>query len=285
MIFDFTFTKYDKLCEEISKSQYKVYTMKEYLLSEKDVKKYIILRHDVDRNPESAILMARIENKYNIKSTYYFRYIERVFKPNLIKSVHDLGHEIGYHYEVLDKANGNPDLAIKIFEQELSTFRKYFNIKTIAQHGSPLAGDLDVSSLKGITNIIKNIVAKKNIFTKRKNFNVWDKCDFSLFGISGEAYLSINFDNLVYMSDSGGSWKDKYKIKDKPVNKFNISQKLRIDATDDIIDIIRNGSIERMYLLVHPNHWANNYFQWLTNKTIKSVRNTIKVIFKKYSII
>ena len=37
--------------------------------------------------------------------------------------IHDLGHEIGYHYEVLSKANGDYEKAMKLFEQELSEFR------------------------------------------------------------------------------------------------------------------------------------------------------------------
>ena len=51
----------------------------------------------------------------------------------------DLGHEVGYHYEVLSKANGNYERAIKLFEQELSKFRKIVDVKTICMHGSPLS--------------------------------------------------------------------------------------------------------------------------------------------------
>lgn len=279
MEFDFTFAKYDKLCDEIAKSQYKVFTLREYFLGKNNINKYIILRHDVDRDPETAVLMAKIERKHNIKSTYYFRHIERTLKYDLMRSILEMGHEIGYHYEVLDKANGDHGVAIKIFEQELNDFRKYFTIETIVQHGSPLNGDLDMSSFRGLLNIIKNLINKKNIFTKSQNLDLWNKYNFSQFGILGEAYLSIDFDKLDYISDSGGSWSDKYKIKDNAINKSNKSNKLEIKNTDDIINIIKNENKEKLYLLIHSNHWANNYPDWFKKKIIKSIRNTIKLIY------
>jgi len=45
-----------------------------------------------------------------------------------------LGHEIGYHYEVLSKANGDYETAVELFEQELSEFRKITDVKTICMH-------------------------------------------------------------------------------------------------------------------------------------------------------
>lgn len=279
MVFDFTFLKYEKLCDEIAKSPYKVYTVREFLSKKNYVDKYIILRHDVDRDPETALLIAKIENKYNIKSTYYFRFIERTFKYDLMKSILDLGHEIGYHYEVLDKANGNSDLAIKIFKQELNEFRKYFTIETIAQHGSPLSGDLDISSFNGLCNIIKKVIKKENIFTRRQNLDIWKKYNFAELDILGEAYLSIDFEKLFYISDSGGSWSDKYKMKDNAINKSNKYNTLKINNTDDIINIIQNEKNERIYLLIHSNHWAKNNPQWLKNTIIKNIRNNIKLVY------
>jgi hypothetical protein len=58
--------------------------------------------------------MALIEHEYGIRSTYYFRTVKEVFQPDIIRKIADHGHEIEYHYEVLDKA------------------------KTICMHGNPL---------------------------------------------------------------------------------------------------------------------------------------------------
>ena len=42
--------------------------------------------------------------------------------------MHDLGHEVGYHYEVLSKAKGDYEKAIQMFEQELNEFRKKVDV-------------------------------------------------------------------------------------------------------------------------------------------------------------
>ena len=82
--------------------------------------------------------MAELEHGLGIQSTYYFRVLY-TFKPEIIGKIRDLGHEVGYHYEVLSKANGDYEKAVELFEQELSEFRKIVDVKTISMHGSPLS--------------------------------------------------------------------------------------------------------------------------------------------------
>ena len=78
------------------------------------------MRHDVDRMPGNALKMAEVEHEFNIKSTYYFRVNNSVFKKEIIKKIASLGHEIGYHYECLDKAKGDLEKAIRIFQKDLN---------------------------------------------------------------------------------------------------------------------------------------------------------------------
>ena len=59
--------------------------------------------------------MTRFEHKYDIASTYYFRHTEDVFRPEIMRMIVDMGHEIGFHYKVIDKAKGNAEKAIEIF--------------------------------------------------------------------------------------------------------------------------------------------------------------------------
>ena len=182
---DFTLKKYRELCNAMINSGYTLTTVADYLPSKstKHPKKTIILRHDVDRNAKHALGTAKIENKLGIKSTYYFRTIPNVFVPKIIKKIHAMGHEIGYHYEVLDRASGNFEKAIKLFEHELENFRKICDIKTICMHGNPL--------------------------TSWDNRDLWKKYDFRDYGITGEAYLSIDYDKVMYFTDTGRSWSGK----------------------------------------------------------------------------
>ena len=128
---DFTVAKYEELCSAIVQSGYAVVNVKDYLsrsLPPQPREKVVILRHDVDRKPENALKMAEIERQLGISGTYYFRSTKEVFKAEIMHKIEKMGHEVGYHYEVLDKAKGNYGKAIKIFEAELKEFRKMMRI-------------------------------------------------------------------------------------------------------------------------------------------------------------
>ena len=135
---DFTLRTYKKLLTRIINSSYEPITVARYLSGSDLPERFIILRHDVDRKPERAEKMAAIENELGIKSTYYFRKNSHVFKPDIIKPIPSMGHEIGYHYEVLDKAKGNIERARLFFKEELKLFKNIVDVKTVFMHGNPL---------------------------------------------------------------------------------------------------------------------------------------------------
>ena len=105
---DFTLEKYKELCLALLDSGYTPLTVYSYLVLEGKKKnnnnKLVVLRHDIDRKLGNALRMAELEHELGIQSTYYFR-VPYTFKPEIIGKIHDLGHEVGYHYEVLSKAN------------------------------------------------------------------------------------------------------------------------------------------------------------------------------------
>ncbi len=247
MPLDFTLDKYQELCQAAQESKYTVLTVAAYLTSENLSEKCIVLRHDVDRKPLNALRMAELEKKYDIKSTYYFRINSTVFLPDLIKKIAAMGHEIGYHYEALDKAKGDYQLAIRIFEQDLEKLRKVAEVKTICMHGNPL--------------------------TKWDNRDLWSKYDFKNFGLAGEAYLS--FGDIAYFSDTGRTWDNRYKVKDRlPSAKSRDIKSITYTAaktTDDIIAMVKGKKLESMYLTVHPERWSNNGVSWVIGLALDTV--------------
>jgi len=248
---DFTLDTYRDLCNAILTSGYSAITVEDYLTKSRERDKITILRHDVDKMPKNALEMAKIEKEFGIRSTYYFRTTKNVFKPDLIKQVFDLGHEIGYHYETLVKANGNAKHAIEIFEKELSTFRDICDIKTICMHGNSLS--------------------------RLDNRDLWKSYNFRDYGIIGEAYLSINFEEILYLSDSGGSWDNsKIRIKDT-VSSNTLKVPMKAKGTNDIINMIKNGSIEKLYILAHPDRWNNSLLAWSSEHVSKKIRNGVKL--------
>ncbi|MFZ3170027.1 MAG: hypothetical protein WA130_20630 [Candidatus Methanoperedens sp.] len=250
---DFTLEKYGLLCETISKSSYTTVTFEQYFsLSQKNLSKNcLLLRHDVDRNIGNALKMADIEHKFNIVSTYYCRKTERVFRPECFKKIASMGHEIGYHYETLDKAKGNEVEAIKIFEQELKTLREYINIKTACMHGNPL--------------------------TPWLNSNIWKNYNFKEFGILGEPYLSLDYKSVVYLTDTGRTWaNENVNVKDFIRNenfKANNFLSGNISTTDDVINLIKQERLPQICLLAHPHSWHDYIIEWIRELISQKIKN------------
>ena len=253
MSLDFTLTKYQELCETISNSKYEPMGLESYLTQKDGHDNIIILRHDVDSRPEHSLQIAEIEKEYRLRSTYYFRMTEKVFQQDIIDQIQSLGHEIGYHYEVLDKAKGDFEKAIKIFEEELEAFRKICDIRTICMHG--------------------------NSRTPWNSRDIWKKYDFTEFGVLGEAYLSVDFSRSAYFTDSARTWDRKYKVKDV-VDDSNGVNLPPIRDTDEIIDLIRNERFNEFYILTHPDEWTDNPVVWTWDIVMQSFKNRAKLALK-----
>lgn len=249
---DFTLSKYRVLCKSLISSIYKPITVYEYLQNQED-SAFVILRHDVDRRIDMALDMAHLEHSMGIRATYYFRMMPDVFKPVIIKQIESMGHEIGYHYEVLDKTKGNKELAIQLFEKELEKFREITDIKTICMHGNPLAS--------------------------WSNCDLWECYDFRECGIIGEPYLSIDYNKILYLSDTGRTWKNNFSIKDI----VNISFNEVINSTDDLIKLIETKKYQQMCILAHPNRWTDDMATWMTELLWQNIKNIGKAFIKATS--
>ena len=252
MHLDFTLYKYRQLCEEMLKSEYIVSTVVSYLENSNPGCDTVVLRHDVDLKPERALQMAQLEGELGIRSTYYFRMIEGIFQPRIITGIAEMGHEIGYHYETMDKAKGDYEEAIKIFVQELEELREIVGIKTICMHG--------------------------NSRTKWDNRDLWGRYDFKEHGIVGEAYLS--FDNIIYLSDTGRTWSGKHKVKDwlpsagRDCTKRKMT--MSVSSTDDLIGLMKRLRGENVYIQAHPNKWTDNRTGWTLNLLRDTMGNRVK---------
>lgn len=253
---DFTFDVYEQLLQAGLDCSYEHITVREYLSEGELPEKFIIHRHDVDRKPENSLAMARLESKYGIYTTYYFRTIDKTFKPDIISEIASLGHEIGYHYEDMDRADGDIDAAHESFAKELEQLRNHTEINTVCMHGNPL--------------------------TEYDNRDMWtDSTDFDRYGLLGEAYLSMDFVDVTYFSDTGRTWEDgDLKVKDNPVG--DSSKHATAASTMDLISLMDNQKVERICILSHPNRWADSSLEYVVenikDKSVNAVKHGLKLI-------
>lgn len=247
---DFTFDIYEQLLQAGHSVGYEHITVREYLSSEQLPERFIIHRHDVDRKPENSLAMARLESEYDISATYYFRTIDKTFKPEMISAIEELGHEIGYHYEDMDRSDGNVEAAHESFSEQLERLREHATIDTVCMHGNPL--------------------------TAYDNRNMWDGSkNFDAYGLLGEAYLSMDFVDVTYFSDTGRTWEDgSLKIKDHPIGES--SKQVTASSTIDLISLFGSQNVTRVCLLSHPNRWANSPLEYVAENIKDRSVNIVK---------
>jgi hypothetical protein len=252
---DFTIKSYYEFISSLAAKYYKVCSFSEFIDNPK--KQSIALRHDVDRRPQNAMKIGELEAEAKITATYYFRSIPSVFKPEIIRRISDLGHEIGYHYENLSYIGGmHKDvsrerlfkMAIEDFDKNLEQFRKIAPIKTICMHGSPLS--------------------------KYDNRELWKVYDYRDYGIVGEPYFDIDFNEVLYLTDTGRAWNTSGgNVRDKVQSEFNYNFK----STHDIIRALENDELpDKIMLNVHPQRWADNPVAWTWELVSQKVKNVGK---------
>jgi hypothetical protein len=210
---DFTLTLYNTLIKTLQQQGFSFQTFSNLL--EEPGNKTIVLRHDVDKMPQNSLEFARIQAENGIRGTYYYRRVPGSWDEKIIREIAGMGHEVGYHYEDLSfawaklkavggrqKAEGHRDeetegrrdlgmkgenlekeltnIAIESFSKNLQKLRELVPVKTICMHGSPMS--------------------------RWDSRLLWKYFDYKDFGIVGEPYFDIDFEEMLYLTDTGRRW-------------------------------------------------------------------------------
>lgn len=187
----------------------------------------IYLRHDVDRLSFRAHHMAELEHELGIRSTYYVRCNSRgEFARPLVQSLSRLGHEIGFHYESLVFAGGDSSRALEIFYKQLQSLRELAEIRTISAHGS--------------------------VLSKHDNRLLLTNIDRDQAGIYGDAGVHIDFSNLFYVTDTGGTFGSAWNVRD-----FVDGDMLHGKHTPtELASLLSPDRHPEIVINTHPERWA-----------------------------
>jgi len=189
---NFTLKHYEEICNIIAKSQYKV---RFFNNCSSDFRNILILRHDVDLSLEQSIKLAKIENKYNMKSTFFiwlrspfYNIFEKKYS-DIIYEIISLGHQIGLHFDESSYIIKSEVDINKFIEKEINLIQTYFNINIYA-----------VSMHRPSKWLLNNDVKlDKYINTYEKRF----------------------FKDFKYLSDSRRQWKEGCICNKININKYN----------------------------------------------------------------
>jgi hypothetical protein len=207
-----------------------------------------VLRHDVDRRPRFALRCAELAAQVAVRGTFYFRY-PYTFDPRIMLAIASLGHEIGYHYEVVSKARGRLPLALELFERELAEFRRLCPVVTACMHGSPLS--------------------------RWDNRLIWTMRTPADFGLVGEPYLSVNFSQVGYYTDTGRAWNHTgASIRDRVSGPVHSP---RPRSTADLVTrLAANGLPDRVMITLHPERWHDHRVLGITDLVWQRCKNAVK---------
>ncbi|NCU27005.1 hypothetical protein EOM86_09835 [Candidatus Nomurabacteria bacterium] len=248
---DFTVAHYKSLLDALISGGYKFQTFREFL--KEPLEKVVILRHDVDKKPENSLRFAEIEHDRGLKASYFFRVAPESLHVDKLLAIKKLGHEIGYHYEDMDPAKGDPERAIKTFKHNLEKLRKIAPIDTICMHGSPLS--------------------------KFDNKDLWQHYDYRSYGIIGEPYFDLDYSKIFYITDTGRKWNNRdASIRDKVESPFEIE----VRSTEHFIELIKAGKMPgKMMINTHPQRWNDAAVPWVVELVSQTVKNQIKKIISR----
>jgi hypothetical protein len=170
--------------------------------------------------------------------------------------------------------------AIKSFQKNLETLRQIVPIETICMHGSPLS--------------------------RWDNRLLWQYYDYHDFGIKGEPYFDLDFNEVLYLTDTGRRWDgDAVSVRDKAqgaghraqgqerlsdgVTKGRSDKKhltphtsrltpfSRFHSTFDIIRAAQTNALpDKIMLTVHPQRWTNRPLPWIRELVWQNVKNAGK---------
>lgn len=224
---------------------------------------FVVLKHDVETDVPKAHQMAKIETAYGHCGSYYVQaYLMNDPKNvELLSQMQLMGHEISYHYDVMDSTKGDLDRAIEEFDRNCMVFKHNgFEINTVCQHGNPIVERVGYTSNRDFF---------RNMRVRERYPEISD--------------IMVNFKQMAdveyaYYSDAGRKFK---KIFDPINNDIEPSDDKDVpyEDMDALLDAILAG--ENAIISTHPHRWTNSaFFYMIKATTFKVIKSTAKLLLK-----
>lgn len=221
--------EYRRLLEAARSHGYEIVSLEDWVLNGDAGERALILRHDVDQHPRSALPMATIERELGVRSTWYFRW--RTAHPAVVGTLRAQGFHVGLHYETATRAilanGGLPDRDLRarfgeaapVLRREIAAFEhRYGAIRSVCPHGD--------SRVPGINNGV-----------------LLRDADMSSFGIEFDGNEAMRGRKLgAWLTDRSGAeggWRDG------------------IDP-----HALLAAGVSPILCLTHPNNWASGLALW-----------------------
>lgn len=320
---DFTLAEYNRLLNTLLLQGFSFQTFADFI--SRPANRTIIMRHDVDKLPKNSLEFAKTLSELRINGTFYFRTVLASWDEKIVMEISEMGHEVGYHYEDVNlaakrqkaksklktdlqdrksKRSGDPasagtarqkdnghlekklvDIAINSFAKNLQWLREIVPVKTICMHGSPMS--------------------------RWDSRLLWKYYDYRDFGIIGEPYFDVDFDEVMYLTDTGRRWDGEgVSVRDKAIGsrlkaegeemmwrrgerengrEEDLAPRTahrvpfqKFHSTFDIIKAAEEGRLpDKMMMTFHPQRWTDKPMPWVKELVWQNVKNGGKFFLVK----
>ncbi len=232
------------------------------VLSEKPQTRFLVLKHDVETDVPRAHRLAMIEEKYGHKGTYYVQAYLLKSERNvaLLRSMQEMGHEISYHYDVMDSCKGDIDQAMVEYAENVALFEANgFPVTTVCQHGNP------VVKREGYTS-------NRDFFRSQKVQERYPEMADIMVDFPQKSHTEY-----LYFSDAGRRFKQIYD----PLNNDVVPSEDKDTAYDHLRDILPVVERSAAIISTHPHRWYRLTAAYFVNLYLfRIIKATAKAAMK-----
>lgn len=256
----FYYRNWEELCKFLNELGVRTCTA-EQSLSLANAQRFVVLKHDVETNVSRAYKLASIEHAHGICGSYYVQayLLDEEKNIRMLQEMQSWGHEISYHYDVLDACNGDYVAAEESFERYMKVFNANgFRFKTICQHGNP------VKKRDGYTS-------NRDFFRNKGIRNRYPQLVDIVVNYSEQAVSTYK-----YISDAGYRWNIFTEPETDDLHPG--AKNVRIGDFKNLMSLIK-GSDCSYIISTHPHRWKDK--SWKINIKIAAfrvVRNTVMLL-------
>lgn len=224
---------------------------------------YLTLKHDVETDVAKALAIAEIEQAHGHRGSYYVQaYLLRDEKNVFIlRKMQQMGHEISYHYDVMDSCKGNLEQAMEEFTDNVALFESNgFAIQTLCQHGNPVVERVGYHS-------------NRDFF---RSPEVQQKYPV-LADVMVDLKTKANTDYL-YFSDAGR----RFHLIYDPINNDVVNSDDKNIACDDLSAVMgQMGEGKNAIISIHPHRWTASVAAYMIrNAVFRTVKFTAKLLLR-----
>lgn len=256
----FTYKKWDAFCAKLQKKGLQSIPA---CCVKPDSGSYLVLKHDVETNVPSAYRMAAIEHEYGHRGSYYVQayLLESPENIKLLQAMQQMGHEVSYHYDVMDSCKGDLEAAIAEFEKNRKMFEENgLAVVTVCQHGNPVVERVGYTS-------------NRDFFRSEKVRNLYPEM----------ADIMVNFPEkyetqYLYFSDAGRLFKRIYD----PINNDVVNSDDQNIPYKDLDALFCGLSAQKGNIIsTHPHRWTGSAVKYVLKSALfKTLKCIAKLLMK-----